>query len=103
MSFDFFKTYEIVWLKTASKQLEKLPKKDRSKIIIHIDDIHNAPEALDLKKLTGFKDFYRIRVGNYRIVLRLNKTQKKLIISYLGHRKAVYDSLKRLTNIFTYQ
>lgn len=100
MTFDFLKKYEIVWLKSAHKQLEKLPKKDRSKITVHIDDIHNNPEILDFKKLAGFKNLYRIRVGDYRIILSVNKIKKLIIIAYIGHRKDVYDSLKRLS---TYQ
>ncbi len=103
MLFDFLKKYEIAWLKTANKQLEKLPKKDRSNIIAHIDDINNNPEALDFKKLSGFKDLYRLRVGNYRVILTINKIKKMTIISYVGNRKAIYDSIKRLSKISTYQ
>ena len=103
MLFDFLKMYEIAWLKTANKQLEKLPKKDRSKIIAHIDDTHTNPETLDFKKLSGFKNLYRLRVGDYRVILSVNKIKKMIIVSFIGHRKAVYDSLKRLSKISAYQ
>lgn len=94
MLFEALKQYTIAWLKSADKQLGKIPKHDRLKIINHIDDINKNPEALDLKKLQGHQDLYRLRVGDYRIIFQLNKTKKLIIISYVGHRREIYDFLK---------
>ncbi len=95
MLFSSWKKCDIAWLKVANKQLEKLPRQDRSKIIRHINDINKRPEALDFKKLRGYQDLYRLRVGDYRIILKINKPKNLVVVAYIGHRKEVYDSLKK--------
>ncbi|MFB9841367.1 type II toxin-antitoxin system RelE family toxin [Mucilaginibacter ginsenosidivorans] len=44
----------------------------------------------NLKKLSGYKDLYRIRSGNYRIGLRFTSEQELIFIRFL-HRKEVYQ------------
>ncbi len=50
----------------------------------------NFSSVVNLKKLTGYKDFYRIRLGNYRIGLRYNENQEVVLIRFL-HRKEIYQ------------
>ena len=102
MAFDFFKQYEIAWFKSAEKQLSKLSKIDQLKIIESIDALRTNPASLDLKKMTGFKHLYRLRVGNYRIILQVKKSKKLTVVSYIGHRKDVYSAFKRLSIFSTH-
>lgn len=95
--FDFLKYYEISWTKAAVKELSNLPKSDQKKIIKSVDLIASDPDSLNLKKLVGFRDLFRLRVGNYRIILHADKSKKLTVISYLGHRKDVYTILKRIS------
>lgn len=41
------------------------------------------------KKLTGYKTFYRIRIGDYRIGIELEKTDTLRFI-VIAHRKDIY-------------
>ena len=41
-------------------------------------------------------DFYRFRIGEYRVIYELNDHKKQIIILYIGHRKHVYDDFSRL-------
>ncbi|MBX6423476.1 type II toxin-antitoxin system RelE/ParE family toxin [Thermosulfurimonas sp. F29] len=41
-----------------------------------------------MKKLKGYKDFYRIRIGDYRIGLQI-KENKIIFVRFL-HRKEIY-------------
>lgn len=43
------------------------------------------------KHLRGYKDIFRFRAGNYRIVFRLEK--QKIILLFAKHRKDIYENL----------
>jgi mRNA-degrading endonuclease RelE of RelBE toxin-antitoxin system len=61
--------YSIEVDKTAEKALAKLDAKIRSKIIEKIKAlVSEENHGLDIKKLEGYENFYRIKTGNYRIV-----------------------------------
>ena len=46
---------------------------------------------LPAKKLQGYKDIFRFRVGMYRIIFQL--TKHKVILLYVKHRRDVYEAL----------
>ena len=45
---------------------------------------------LDVVKLKGYENMYRIRVGDYRIVYKVAWDEKRILIHFIGHRKAAY-------------
>ncbi|RMF90575.1 MAG: hypothetical protein D6733_03450 [Methanobacteriota archaeon] len=54
--------------KKFSRKFEKLEKTERSRIYRRLLLLEKFPFiALDIKKLRGYKNTYRLRVGNYRI------------------------------------
>jgi mRNA interferase RelE/StbE len=60
-----------------------------AEIIEAIEKSENL-SSINLKKLTGYKDLYRIRHGNYRIGLRFTDEQELIFIRVL-HRKEIYQ------------
>ncbi|PIU62699.1 cytotoxic translational repressor of toxin-antitoxin stability system [archaeon CG_4_10_14_0_2_um_filter_Archaea_38_6] len=80
--------YEIIFTKTAKEQLEKLENNMQKRIIAVIERIRIRPGKF-VKRLTGMP-YYRLRVGNYRIILDIQKEKMMIIILMLGHRKNVY-------------
>jgi len=79
--------------KSFSKSLDKITenvvKEKLKNIITEIDNATTFRQIKNIKKLVGFQNYYRIRVGNYRIgfELRNNSTIRFIIIS---HRKDIY-------------
>mgnify|MGYP001559421275 CR=1 FL=1 len=53
--------------KTVKKQLQKIPKKDKEKIISVIHEFTANPYAGDIEKMEGEKDVWRRRTGSYRV------------------------------------
>ncbi len=57
--------------KSFLKDLAKLPKRYRGHIerlvFEEIPKLDNVFVVLDIKKMKGYQDYYRIRVGDYRI------------------------------------
>ncbi len=95
-----FENFKLLWLKIALKQIKKIPKPDQHKIIDKIESLIKIPTPPDIKKLQGFENLYRLRVGNYRIIFKVKNTT--LIIAIIGHRKEIYRFLKTLTNLFNH-
>ena len=48
------------------------------------------PQAADLKKLKGSQDMWRLRVGDWRVILRLDREQGILYVLRVRHRREAY-------------
>lgn len=77
----------------AEKQLKKASKIDQIALARKIRSLKKTVSYQE-EKLSGFKNVFRIRIGNYRIVYR--KTAKEIYIILIGHRKEIYNLLKQL-------
>jgi len=78
----------------AQKQITKLPKTSQLIIAGKIRKLTSATIPNE-EKLKGYKNFFRVRVGSYRIVYA--KSTKEVEIVLVGHRKDIY---KKLTKFF---
>lgn len=78
--------------KSFEKDVEKISSssmnKKVSRIILEIQKASKVSEISNLKKLHGTKNYYRIRLGDYRLGLILLKNEIQLI--RLLHRKDIY-------------
>lgn len=82
---------KIIADKSFEKDLFKLDKKqkqDVANLIQLLKQIENLSEITSIKKLSGFKNLYRIRLGNFRIGFRLDGDQ--IILIRILHRKDIY-------------
>ena len=80
--------YDIQWTITAERQFNKLDKSTKKRIIDKIDSIQDNP-FLYVTRMVGF-DAYKIRVGNYRVILGIEKNNLVILILKVGHRKNIY-------------
>ena len=69
-------------------QLRALPKDIRRLIGGKIDRLQDDLSA-DVKKLKGFKNKYRLRAGNYRILFELEG--ETIVVYAVGDRKDIYE------------
>jgi len=74
------------------KDAKKLPDKIKSAVLDiafkQIPNLENIQDIGNLKKLSGFKDFYRIRYSDYRIGIIVR--HDKVVFLRVLHRKDVY-------------
>jgi mRNA interferase RelE/StbE len=80
--------YELLISEEAREQLRKLPDEIRRNIG-HRLQLLQDDLAGDVKKLEGQRSHYRLRVGNYRILFRLNGA--KIEAYAVKPRKDVYE------------
>lgn len=71
------------------KNLSKLPKSIQSKIITSFDKIKQNP-VMGIKLHGELKNYYKFRVGDYRIVYRFNSKESLVQIVKIEHRQGVY-------------
>ena len=82
---------EIIITKTFEKQLKLVPKYIRESAILVLEALEtakNVTEIKDLKKLSGYTNYYRIRIGNYRMGLQI--INPKIIVVTILHRGTIY-------------
>jgi mRNA interferase RelE/StbE len=79
--------------KSFSKSIDKLRDSKIKKRIEHIIyEFEKAEKIIDIrnvKKLTGFQFYYRIRIGDYRLGVEL-KNPRTVRFIVISHRKDIY-------------
>ncbi|MBU0930231.1 MAG: type II toxin-antitoxin system RelE/ParE family toxin [Nanoarchaeota archaeon] len=81
--------YEIIFSDKAKKQLEKLERSVQERIIKALERIRIRPDSY-ISKLVGDPG-YKFRVGDYRLIIDVNKERLQILVIKVGHRKNVYD------------
>ena len=82
--------YDLIYSPSALKELEKLDKAIRDRIIIALERLRIRPGSCDIRRLVGMPG-YRFRVGDHRIIFDIEQEKLHLLVLKIGHRKNVYD------------
>jgi mRNA interferase RelE/StbE len=84
--------YEVVFKKSALKELLTLPKKIQTQLLdaIQLLSINPHTEILQIKKMKATDLLYRLRIGDYRVLYTLEHHIIKISVIKIGHRKDVY-------------
>jgi mRNA interferase RelE/StbE len=83
--------YFVTFAASARKELRDLPSEVIGRLLPKIRQLSDNPRPVGCKKLHGYKDRWRIRVGNYRVVYAIDDVGKVLDITRIAHRKEVYE------------
>ncbi|MEW6276715.1 MAG: type II toxin-antitoxin system RelE/ParE family toxin [Bacillota bacterium] len=83
-------SWRIEWDRTALKEMGKLDKVVKQRIWDALDALLKKPEAADIKKLTGKKGEWRLKVGKWRVRFRPDFANKVYVITHVGPRRDVY-------------
>jgi len=82
----------VVITKPAQKDLAKLEPRTKEMIIHSLSKLESIPSLsmADLKKLQGVNDLWRLRVGDWRILLRFNDNRIIIYALRVNHRREAY-------------
>ncbi len=86
--------YRITLSRSAAKELDSVPSKIHNKIIGYLRQLEENPRLFGAEKLTGI-DAYKLRVGSFRIVYKINDPEKEVEVVMIEDRKQVYQRLRR--------
>ena len=81
--------YDLVIRRGAERDIEALPVAVQTRVIAAIFALRENPRPARIKKLTP-PGGYRIRVGDYRVVLEINDATRVVTVTRVKHRRDVY-------------
>lgn len=82
--------YEVEFTSAAAKQIRKLSRPVRERLLDAIEDLQEDPRPHGAKKLTGENIAWRIRVGDYRVIYEVVDAQLVITVVRAAHRREVY-------------
>jgi mRNA interferase RelE/StbE len=82
--------YRLEVTATAERQLKKIGREDRIRILRSISHLANEPRPDGCRKMSGYDAVYRIRAGDYRVIYEIDGKKIVIVILKIGHRKDVY-------------
>jgi mRNA interferase RelE/StbE len=86
--------WRIEFERSALREFEKLSRPERARILAFLTErlaVRTDPRQLGqpLKGAT-LGEFWRYRVGNYRVLVRLKDRELVILVIRVGHRREVY-------------
>lgn len=83
-------SYRVEITRSAERQLGRLPRPDQERMARAMLALAEDPFPRGTRKLSGYDDVFRVRVGRYRILYSVSDAEVIIIILKIGHRKDVY-------------
>ena len=81
--------YTVTFLRSAQRNLNRLSRQEGTRILAAVSQLAISPRPPGSRKLHD-REGWRIRVGDYRVVYRIDDAAQRLIILAVGHRNDVY-------------
>jgi mRNA interferase RelE/StbE len=82
--------YSIEIKHTAQKELDAFDDALFARVDQKILALADNPRPSGCKKLIGYKDQWRIRVGDWRVVYVIDDTAKLVTVTRIAHRREAY-------------
>ena len=87
--------YTVELKPAAVRGLKKLTKGLQKRIAARIDGLASNPRPPGVEKLSGEHEYYRLRIGNYRIVYEVKENALLVLLIRIGHRREIYQRMFR--------
>jgi len=89
-------TYTVTMTRSATKALEALDKPTRRRVWARIRALADDPRPRGVKALSQpLKGYYRLRVGQYRVVYAVDDREALVRVGRLGTRRSIHDEVER--------
>ena len=62
-----------------------------ARVVAKLELLRQAPRPAGCRKLKGYKDEWRLRVGDWRVVYIIDDPAKLISITRIAHRREVYE------------
>ena len=82
--------YEVHLENAAQRDLKKLTAEVYHRIVSHLKELKSNPRPSGSRKITGSKNDWRVRVGDYRILYEIDDKLRKVNVMKIRHRREVY-------------
>jgi mRNA interferase RelE/StbE len=82
--------YEVELTPAAERTLRKLDKPIARRLVVAMYNLALDPRPAGAKALAGHPGALRLRVGDYRVVYRVEDKRLLVLVLDLGHRREIY-------------
>jgi mRNA interferase RelE/StbE len=82
--------YAIEFTASALRELRALDRPSQRRLSAKIEELRDDPFPPGVRKFQGEADHWRIRVGDYRVIYRIEKQRVVIVIVRVRHRREVY-------------
>ncbi len=82
-------SYSIRIKRSAAREIEALPLKDRKRVVARIQTLADNPRPVGSEKLSG-EGKYRMRQGDCRILYEIIDDELVITVVKVGNRRDVY-------------
>ena len=82
--------YKVTLEKAAEKYLRRQSRDTQERLV---KAIRGLPPDVGVKKLTGFAGYFRVRVGDIRIIFTIDEVAHRVNVVAIGARGQVYKDL----------
>ena len=83
-------SYRIEVSATAERQIRKLPRADQLRVVRAVQALSTDPRPPGCRKLSGYEDVFRVRIGRYRVLYSIEGRRLVIILLKVGDRKDIY-------------
>ena len=83
--------YSLDIKQSAQKELDALDDALYSRLDRKILALGETPRPAGCKKLKGYRDQWRVRVGDWRVLYIIDDAAKLVSVTRIAHRREVYE------------
>lgn len=87
-------TWRVEFDPIAERELSKLDRQHARRILVFLSErvasLENPRSIGEALKGSKFGDFLRYRIGDYRIIVRIEDEKLLILVLRIGHRRDVY-------------
>lgn len=82
--------YTVTFAQSARKELERLSASVVNRIFPKIEALARNPRPRGCRKIQGFENLWRIRIGDYRVIYQVFDDDQAVDIVAVRHRSKAY-------------
>ena len=81
--------WQVIFLRPARRYLETLSRADQQRILDALEALRNDPASAPMKPLRGRPE-WSLRVGERRVLMRVDREAQIIVVTRIGPRGDVY-------------
>lgn len=82
--------YRVEFTTAAAREVRKIDPPARRRILTAIAGLEEDPRPAGVRKLAGFADAWRIRIGDYRVLYEISDRLVLVTVFRVAHRREAY-------------
>ncbi|MBI3412591.1 MAG: type II toxin-antitoxin system RelE/ParE family toxin [Candidatus Aenigmarchaeota archaeon] len=79
-------SFQVIFHDDVKKKIKEVPKHYQKTIVAKLSALSEFPQFLDIKKIKGQENTYRLRIGGYRAIFDVDFKNKIIYVTALNIR-----------------